>query len=247
MRHSAPRLAILLASLVTSHALAGSFGVSPIRVDFNRSTRTAVVEVTNDDERKLSFQMKLVEWTQDAAGQDQYADSQDLIFFPPLFTVNPNEKRILRIGTKPATAPGAREKTYRLFIEELPPPADPAAGAQLRIALRFALPVFLAPVTAQKKLVVESVVPRAGKAVVRVRNDGTQSVKLETLRLRRGAEQVGESQGWYVLAGATREFEVHADAAKCPIGGPIEVEAQTEGVVQVRHTLEASPLLCQRP
>lgn len=230
-----------------SHALAGSFGVSPIRVDFDRATRTAVVEVTNDDERKLSFQMKLVEWTQDAAGQDQYADSQDLIFFPPLFTVNPSEKRILRIGTKPGAVAGPREKTYRLFIEELPPPADPAAGAQLRIALRFALPVFIAPVAPQKKLVVESAVPRAGKAVLRLRNDGTQSVKLETLRLRRGAEMVGESQGWYVLAGATREFEVQVDAAKCPLAGPIDVEAQTEGVVQARLTLEASPLLCQRP
>ncbi len=247
MRPFVSRLALLLASLVTSHAFAGSFGVSPIRVDFDRSTRTAVVEVSNDDERKLSFQVKLVEWTQDAAGQDQYSDSQDLIFFPPLFTVNPNEKRILRIGSKPAGAPGPREKTYRLFIEELPPPADPAAGAQLRIALRFALPIFVAPVTPQKKLVVESLVPKAGKAVLRLRNDGNQSVKLETVRLRRGTDMVGESQGWYVLAGATREFEVQADAAKCPIAGPVEVEAQTEGVVQVRHTLEASPLLCQRP
>jgi fimbrial chaperone protein len=247
MRHAATRLAALIAMLASGLAGAGSFGVSPIRVDLDRATRSAVVEVSNDDQRKLSFQVKLMEWTQDAAGQDQYAESQDLIFFPPLFTVNPGEKRILRVGAKPGGAPGPREKTYRLFIEELPPPAPPGAGAQLRIALRFALPIFVAPVAPQKRPAIDLVRNGAGKVTVRLGNQGNQSYKVESLRLRRGTDTVGEAQGWYVLAGASRDFDVPVEAAKCPLAGTVELEAQSEGVVLARQSLEATASLCQRP
>ena len=246
MRHAVRSFA-LLSTVLPSLALAGSFGVSPIRVDLDRAARSAVVEVSNDDQRKMSFQAKLMEWTQDAEGKDVYADSNDLVFFPPLFTVNPGEKRIMRVGTKTGAAPGAVEKTYRLYIEELPPPAEASAGAQLRIALRFALPIFVAPAAPGKKLAVDGVRAQPGSLTLRLRNDGNQSSKLESVRVRSGAEAVGEAQGWYVLAGKARDFEVKVDPAKCPLSGPLEVEAQTEGVVIVRTALGDPAPLCKRP
>jgi fimbrial chaperone protein len=241
------RFAAAAACALPLIAAAGSFGVSPIRVDLDRGARSAVVEVTNDDQRKLSFQVKLAEWTQDASGQDQHADSSDLIFFPPIFTVEPGEKRIIRVGTKPGAAPGEREKAYRLYIEELPPPAEPGGGAQLRIALRFALPVFVAPAAPQKRLAVELARAAPGKVNVRLANQGNQSHKIESVRLRRGNDVVGEIPGWYVLAGATRDYTVPVERARCPLEGPLEVVAQNEGAVLVRQSVEAASQLCQQP
>lgn len=241
------KLAAVLVLLLPTPAAAGSFGVSPIRVDLDRNSRSAVVDVTNDDQRPLSFQVKLAEWTQDAAGQDQHVDSSELIFFPPLFTLRPGEKRIIRLGTKPGAVPGEREKAYRLYIEELPPPAEPGGGAQLRIALRFALPVFVAPAAPQKRLAMEHARALPGRVEVRLANSGNQSQKLESIRLRRGSEIVGEIQGWYVLAGATRDYSVPVEASLCPLQGTLEVEAQNEGVVVARQPLDAAPQLCQRP
>ena len=247
MRLAVPLFAAALPMLLSSPALAGSFGVSPIRIDLSRATRTAVVEVTNDDQSRLSFQAKLVEWTQDAEGEDVYLPSSDLVFFPPLFTVNPGEKRIVRMGTKAGAAPGELERSYRLYIEELPPPAEAGAGAQLRIALRFGLPVFVAPATPARKLVMEDVRIHPGRLTLRLRSTGNQSSKLETIRLRNATETLGEGQGWYVLADRAREFDVKVDPAKCPLSGPLELEALAQGVVLARQTLADPASLCKRP
>ncbi len=138
-------LAALAATfLAATAATAGSFGVSPIRVDLDRGTRTGLVTVTNDDTRKLSFRMKLFEWTQDEQGADRNAESSDLIFFPQIMTVEPGDKRVIRSGARAGEA--GREKAYRLFIEELQDPGTAGAqGAQVAVLLRFGVPVFVAP------------------------------------------------------------------------------------------------------
>src|SRR4051812_48428578 len=117
-----------------SIAAAGSFGVAPTRVDLGKGARSSLVEVSNDDTRKLSFQVRLFQWTQDAQGKDAYQENQDLIFFPPLFTVNPGDKRVIRVGLK-GSAPPPGEIAYRLFIEEIPEPAVAAAGPEVKVVL----------------------------------------------------------------------------------------------------------------
>lgn len=226
-------------------AWAGNFGVSPIRVDFDRGTRTAVIEVSNDDERKLTFQVKLFEWTQDAAGLDQYAESQDLIWFPQILAIDPKQKRVVRVGMKQPVEV-AREKTYRLFIEELPPVGEAPKGAEVRVLLRFGVPLFIAPTTPSRKVEITSIEPRPGKVAAAIRGEGTQSVRFESLRVKRGDAVVGEAQGWYVLAGATHVFEVPIDPARCPLAGPLELEATAEGL-SIKRAFDAPPSLCARP
>src|SRR5512140_3419810 len=115
MNRIVPFACALLALLAAAGARAGSFGVSPTRVDLDRGAKSAIIEVTNDDEAKLSFQAKLFEWRQGADGKDEYAESQDLIYFPQIFTIAPKAKRIIRVGIK--GPPGDVEKAYRLFVE----------------------------------------------------------------------------------------------------------------------------------
>lgn len=233
--------ALLLASGL---AAAGNFGVSPTRLDFEKGTRSAVIEVSSEDEQKLSFQVKLFEWTQDADGKDVYRDSQDLIWFPQIFALNPREKRIIRIGLKGTAPQPALEKTYRLFIEEIPPPSAVASGAEVKVVLRFGVPLFVAPAVPKRSFAIDSVQVARGKVMVRVRNEGTQSAKFDSVRVQRENNLVAEAQGWYILAGTTRTFEVPIDAAKCPPAGTLEAVASTEGA-SLKQSFASSPVLCE--
>ena len=146
------RLAALLAAALPLAPLqAGDFGVSPIRVDLDRSTRTQVVRVTNDDERLLSFQMRMMEWTQDAEGRDRYADSADLVFFPQQMQVPAKESRVVRLGYR--QPPGPTERAYRLYVAELPRGTQPGepGKAMVEVAVRFGVPVFVRPSVVQEK------------------------------------------------------------------------------------------------
>jgi len=243
-RHDLKLLAAL-AALLAGPALAGSFGVAPTRIDLGNGTRSSLLEVTNDDTRKLSFQVRLASWTQDPAGKDGYADSQDLIFFPPLFTVNAGDKRVIRVGLKGGEAPAA-EVAYRLYIEEIPEPTAASSGSEVKVVLRFGVPVFVAPAKPRRAFVLDDVALQPGKATFRIRNDGNQSAKFETLKLVQGSRTLAEATGWYVLPGATRAFDIPVEREKCVASGTLEVQAQADGVA-LKRDVAAAPALCARP
>lgn len=237
-------LALALASLPPLEVLAGAFGVSPIRVDLDPATRTGLVTVVNDDDRKLYFQLKLVEWTQSPEGEDRYADSSDLLFFPQIFTLEPKDKRLIRIGVK--APPAGPERAYRLFIEELPDPnAGPSGGAQVAVRLRFGVPVFVSGGKGDPKAVITSATDSPGAVQLAIRNEGTRQVRFETIALRRDGRELASAAGWYVFPGTTRTFSIPVGGAPCPAPGAAEVVATSTGH-EVRTTVEISPRLCVR-
>ena len=235
-------LVAALAATCSGTALAGAFGVSPIRVDLDAASRTGLVTITNDDERKLHFQVKLSEWTQDATGEDKYAESSDLLFFPQIFTVDPRDKRLIRIGVK--GPPQQRERAYRLFIEEMPDPnAAPGGGAQIAVLLRFGVPVFVSNGTGEP--VPEMMTPAVSKGAIRIpiRNNGTRQIRFEEISLRAGERSIAKTAGWYVFPGVTRTFTLPITAQDCPVPAAAELRATADGK-EVRTTLEAAPALC---
>jgi fimbrial chaperone protein len=235
-----PALALALA--FPPGALAGAFGVSPIRVDLDPASRTGAVNVTNDDERKLSFQLKLFEWTQNASGEDQYADSSDLLFFPQIFTIDPKERRLVRVGLKGPV--GERERAYRLFIEEMPDTSLPqGSGAQIAVRLRFGVPIFLSPGKGDANP--ELLAPEISKGEIRVaiRNNGTRQIRFEELAVIAGDRSLAKAAGWYVFPGATRVFTIPVTAQECPMPASAEIRASADGK-EFRRSVEVPPTLC---
>src|SRR5512141_2213007 len=113
-------IALIYTILIPALADAGEWRVTPIRLDLGREAKTGVLTVANDGDDKLQVQMNAMEWTQDANGKDVYTETKDIIVFPKIMILNGKEEKILRAGIKMPAA--TKEKTYRLFIQEIPGP-----------------------------------------------------------------------------------------------------------------------------
>jgi len=106
--------------LLPAIAWAGEWRVTPIRLDLGKDAKNSAVTVFNRVGERLQVQMDAMEWTQDAEGKDRYKETRDILFFPRIMIFDRKGEKILRAGIKiPAIE---KEKTYRLFIEEIPGP-----------------------------------------------------------------------------------------------------------------------------
>jgi fimbrial chaperone protein len=238
MRAAAFFAGIVLA-LASQYALSYAFGVSPIRVDLGPSARSGAISVSNDDQIPLSFQMKLVRWTQNDKGEDVYEDSKDLVYFPRLMSIEPKQKRVIRVGTQ--APPGPEELTYRLAIEEMTPLEEGARGAAVAVRMRFAVPVFVAPLAPSIKTAVENLAVARGEVRFVVANTGNQHVRVEAAKVLRGDRVVAEVAGWYILAGARRAFVLPLPAAECGKPGALTLAIKGEGIEVSRElTVDAS-------
>lgn len=247
---SAPRAfagAILLAGfLALSSAHAGEFRVTPIRVDLAAGGKgSGVINVINEGQDPISFQIQAREWTQDAEGKDVYTETADLIFFPQLMTAKGGETKVVRVGTK--TPPPPREKSYRLFIEEIPK-RENVQGAVVRVAFRFGVPIFRLPAVEKKEGVLEDAKAEKGSFSVRIRNTGTVHLKVEEM-LVVGKNTAGEEvfrqapTGWYVLVGSSRVQSIPIPADVCARIDVLSVSARCEEVV-LQKELAASEGWC---
>lgn len=214
--------------------LASTFRVSPVQVDLSSTNPTALLTVGNDSDETLRFQVSAFSWSQDASGQMQLTPTQDVVFFPMMLTLSPGEARKIRVGS---TLPsGAIEKTFRLFVEELPPQtaARPAPdGTQIRVLTKLGIPIFLSPLQPKPGASVEIRGVSGDHLRFVVRNTGNAHFLLQDLRVR-GTAAGGQlvldrkADGWYVLAGGEREYEQPLSVDECADLKSVAIDAETD-------------------
>ena len=238
-------VAIVLCLLAPLVCGAAEFSVTPIRLYFEPGARSAAVTVSNEDKRPLRMQLRLMQWTQDADGADVYTDSDALVYFPRLMSVQPGEKRLVRIGLK--TPAGAAERTFRLYLDELPDPADAAsrpAHSGLSFTIRFALPVFLPAAAAAKPSgAIEALALRDGKLRVAVRNTGNRHFRITNVAARAGEAFAAEAPGWYLLAGASRVHTIDIPVGVCRGLRRLDVTVKEEEL-SLQGGLDVEPGMC---
>src|SRR5438046_3155672 len=99
-------------------AKAATFSVDPIIVTLEKTNSSASIAVTNQTTQKLRLQVTGFSWSQSRSGQLELAKTDQLVYFPQLLSLDPGETKRVRVGV---TLPqGATEKTFRVFMEELP-------------------------------------------------------------------------------------------------------------------------------
>lgn len=208
--------------------LASSLRVTPIKVTFDDQSTTAVLKLMNEGDGKITVQLDAKSWDQDDQGADSYTDTRDIVFFPKILEIAPATERIIRIGYQGNTAL-AIEKTYRVFVQELPI-AKPGEAA-LTFAMTFSIPIFIRPDVERNDVIIEDVNSRHGQVRVTVRNDGNTHVMVDHIKLK-GLDAAGrevfsnEMRGWYLLSNKNKTYEVPIPTDGCKQAAKIEVTMQ---------------------
>lgn len=229
-------------------AAAGSFKVDPIKLIFDQDTKTATLKLTNEGAEKTTVQLEAKSWHQNGKGTDQYSNTTDLVFFPKIADIAPDKVRLIRVGYSGSAATD-KERTYRLFIQELPI-AKPGEMA-MRFALRMGLPVFLKPKDPLDIPVVSGAKVQKGNVLVTMGNNGNSHYVVNKVTAK-GMDAGGrtvftrDTGGWYVLAGGERIFSVKIPTADCAKARAVEIRVKV-GSKTLTKTVPTNPALCQRP
>ena len=219
-------LAVALCVAVGS-AHAGSFQVNPIRVDITKGATNAAITLRNDGDESIVVQSSIVGWSQDS-GQDAYAPTSEALVTPPIMTVAPGAEQIVRVGLRRGADP-QRELTYRLYLQEVPPPPKPGFTG-LQVALRVGLPVFVAPVAAAIRRLEWSAQIRPDGIALTAQNTGNTHVQVTDfeLRLPAGEPVAHESSLAYVLAGERRTWTLSVPADRVKSARELRLKAFTD-------------------
>ena len=240
--------ALLGAMLWTGAVSAGGLQVTPILVELTHSQSNAIITVKNEGATPIRYQASVVGWSQDEGGQMKFAPTRDLVLFPQLLTLQPGEQRNLRVGAA-SDKFGTLEKSYRAFIEELPPAEKAGDRPAVRVLTRVSIPVFLEPGHPMSAARIEAPRVEGKKLVFRLRNMGNVRMRpTEVVAEARSADRKAIARqswdGWYVLVADDRFYEWPLPKEACGEVRSLYVEARFEQGEPARATVEVPRGTC---
>lgn len=226
-------------------AAAATFTVEPTQIFFAGRTNSVLVTLRNESTENLRFELSAFAWSQSPTGEMQLEPTEDIVFFPSLLTLAPGESRKVRVGS--ATSLEAREKTYRIFVEELPPLERSTNG--IRVLTRMGIPIFLRPAKELASATVSGLGLQGRTLRFTVANDGSVHFVPKDIRVRglAGSSTAFEQEleGWYVLAGGRRDFELALPDADCAQITSLLVDVQL-GTESLQERLQTPNGVCVR-
>ncbi len=249
IRPSSRARLLVMAALVlgaSSVASAATFSVNPTQIMLSGKATSALLTLSNDSDEPIRFQLSAFAWTQSPAGEIGLAPTRDVVFFPALLTLGPKEQRRIRVG---ATVPvAAVERTYRIFVEELPPLQAPGGGAAVRVLTKMGVPIFLRPAKEAATATLNGLGVRSGALHFSVANTGTVHFVPEQITVRaigRDGKPVLEQDvtGWYILAAGRRDFDVPLPGAQCDRITSLAIEVGFSGT-RLKETLQTPSGAC---
>ncbi|KQN94317.1 hypothetical protein ASE95_05650 [Sphingomonas sp. Leaf231] len=201
-----------LLSIATA-APAATVVIWPVDPVLSGTQQATALWLENKGDTPVTLQVRSLAWTQ-AGGEDVTIDQDEVVASPPIAKVGPGQRQMVRIiRRQPAAAP--QERSYRLLIDELPPPpgtpSGDAASAHLSVKMRYAIPLFVQPAPgAPAPRLTARLVVRDTERMLEVSNQGTGRARLTDLRVA-AAKSDGRAPGGligYVLPGATMAWPV---------------------------------------
>lgn len=207
-------------------ASAASLSLVPTRLMLTAEQPIGAVSVRNDGSEAAVVQVSVAQWSQ-TNGADTYAATTDILATPPIFTVPPGETQLVRVGLR-RTVDARSELSYRVFLQEVSPaPTSDFRG--LHVALRFSVPVFVAPAKAGRASALTTslqwharVESPKGQLTVTARNEGAAHVQIRDFMLApdgNPAASIRHSASKYLLPGQSGEWTV--DLKPLPAAGTL--------------------------
>jgi len=209
--------AVVIILLTSPAAGAQALSVLPVNVLFSPGQRAASLTVTNQGTSETAIQIRAFDWNQ-KGDEDQLDPSKVVVASPPLVTIAPGATQVVRLILR--QSPQDREATYRVLIDQIPPPAEPGI---VHMVLRLSIPIFAQPATRAIAHVQFHTEIDAGKLFLVGINDGRShevihDIVLSTSDGRKLKEETTVSP--YILAGATRRWPIAAQ-------GPLPLPSET--------------------
>jgi fimbrial chaperone protein len=212
-------MAMAIAALSTPAAWSSGLQVSPIGLTVLAKAQAEALWLTNTGNDTIHAQVRVFRWTQ-ADGKDLLEPSRDLVVSPPMVTIAPGARQMVRVIRQVEPPADGIEGAYRVLVDELP--VDAAKKEGLTFVLRYSIPVFLSPrgdPTVKATLQATREGPASGGAL-RVRNSGTGHAQIaDIVRLGANGERTVLKAGLvgYTLAGSAMAWSLPA----APAGGSV--------------------------
>ena len=197
----------LLLALTGSMARAQALTVLPVNVQFPSGQKATTLTVINRGDVPTSIQIRVFAWGQ-ADGIDQLTTSDAILVSPPLATIVPGASQIIRLVLR--STPERREDTYRILLDQIPPPAEPGI---VHVVLRMSIPIFVQPKLRATSRVQFHVERGATQTYLVALNDSPLHESLHGMdlwtedNLKLKTDFPGSQ---YILAGATRRWLIAA-------------------------------------
>ena len=233
---------------LAASASAATFSVNPTQIFLSGRTTSSLLTLRNESTEALRFQLTAFAWSQSAAGEIELGPTADVVFFPALLTLKPGEERRIRVGS--TVTPGNIEKTYRIFVEELPPTGEAAATSAVRVLTKMGVPIFVRPAKESAAASLTEVGLRDGVVHFTLQNIGTVHFVPQMITVR-GIDGEGkpvfEQQlaAWYVLSGGRRDFDVAVSSADCARAASVAIEVGL-GSTALKESLQTPGGTCAR-
>lgn len=231
------KLALLLALVFACHlaaptAQAGSFAVSPVRITLdNRHRSVAALTVRNNSDVATVVQAQAMQWLA-AGSDDDYQPTSDLLVTPAVFTLPPRGQQVVRVGLRERKASSSVERTFRLYLNEVPAPPDEGFRG-MNVALRLGVPIFVSAEGTAARLEVALRAGKAGTLQLAAHNAGNAHLRLKRVVIddASGVRLLQSDLARDVLAGQTRQFDLPLESA-LPVGAELRVQLFTEAGVE---------------
>ena len=225
-----------------------SFTVNPTQIHLGARATTALLTLRNEDAAPLRFQLSVFSWNQNLRGEMELEPTSDIVFYPALLTLAPGEERQIRVGA--ATAFREIERTYRIFVEELPPESAGDGGA-VRMLTKMGIPIFLRPAKLVAEAGLEGLRLSDGRFGFQLRNAGTVHFVPQLVRVRAfgAAKNIvfdRQLEGWYILAGGSRLYDLPLTDAECRLLQSLAVEVRI-GSSTLSDEIQTDPAACTPP
>jgi fimbrial chaperone protein len=208
---------LLLSAAGRLHA--AGLNVSPVQIALRPDEAKALLTLRNDGPEPVRYQLQANAWGEDPKTGMKLAPTEDVIFFPTLLSLKPGETHNVRVGV--AVPFGAVERTYRIFVEELPPAEKPSQPrTTVRVLTRIGIPIFVQPSRVLESQRLGPIALGAGSASFTLQNRGNvhfraESVALEGIDAGGGKLFQRDQQGWYVLAGGEKRYQFDLPTDLC--------------------------------
>jgi fimbrial chaperone protein len=217
---------LLIALLTGGTAKAQSLTVLPVSIQMAPGQMATTLTVINQSDSETSFQVRTFTWSQLGSGDDQLAATNELLASPPLATIAAGATQVVRMVLR--RPPQGQEASYRILLDQLPPPAAPGT---VRIALRLSIPILAEPATRAAPHVQWRIESGGGQAWLVAVNDGNrhETVRDIVLATAGGASlKVEANVSPYVLAGATRRWRIVAASPGPALGASLHLTARAD-------------------